>query len=281
MVSMDLFPKDSNSPPHSPNFPDTISLKTVTMINNHIIFDESQHSYIFANKIGHRGSVRVPQRDMGIVVQPVSRFFVLYSITLWNMEHALEKVAIESLIYEVRGQKVMLDRDLARLYGVETKVLNQAVKRNRKRFPEDFMFQMTYDECLRSQIVTLNTKQGHHLKYMPHVFTEQGVAMLSSVLKSDTAIEVNIRIMRTFVSIRHQLSATQHLSIELEAIKAKLELLERNDEDNLEAINDLSEDMRQEIDTIYQAIAALSIKEPNKAEPPLPKIGFKTSQSEI
>ena len=94
----------------------------------------------------------------------------------------LTQISIESLIYEIRGQKVMLDRDLAKLYGVETKALNQAVKRNIKRFPEDFMFQLTYDECLRSQIVTLNTKQGHHLKYLPHVFTEQGVAMLSSVL---------------------------------------------------------------------------------------------------
>ena len=196
------------------------------------------------------------------------------------MENRLEKVAIESLIYEIRGQRVMLDRDLARLYGVETKVLNQAVKRNIKRFPEDFMFQVSHEECLRSQIVTLNMKQGQHLKYMPHVFTEQGVAMLSSILKSETAIEINIRIMRTFVSIRHNLTSTQHLSAELEAIKTKLELLERNDEDNLEAINDLSEDMRQEIDTIYQAIAALSVKEPAHPNTPRPKIGFKTGITE-
>ena len=189
----------------------------------------------------------------------------------------LTQISIESLIYEIRGQKVMLDRDLARLYGVETKVLNQAVKRNIKRFPEDFMFQLTYDECLRSQIVTLNTKQGHHLKYLPHVFTEQGVAMLSSVLKSNTAIEVNIRIMRTFVSLRNYLSGTQAISAELEAIKTKLMLLERNDEDNLEAINDLSEDMRHEIDTIYQAIAALSVKA-NDQEPPRRKIGFKQDE---
>ena len=194
-----------------------------------------------------------------------------------KMENTLEKMAIESLIYEVRGQKVILDRDLAKLYGVETKVLNQAVKRNIKRFPEDFMFLLTYDECLRSQIVTLNTKQGHHLKYMPHAFTEQGIAMLSSVLKSETAIEVNIRIMRTFVAIRNHMTTTQKLSSELETIKAKLEVLKRNDEDNLEAINDLSEDMRQEIDTIYQAIAVLSIKEPVQPEPPKNKIGFKTS----
>ena len=190
-------------------------------------------------------------------------------------ERALNPTAIESLIYEIRGQKVMLDRDLAKMYGVETKVLNQAVKRNMKRFPEDFMFQLTPEECLRSQIVTLNTKQGQHLKYMPHAFTEQGVAMLSSILKSDTAIEINIRIMRTFVAIRNHLYTTQRFTAELEAIKAKLELLERNDEDNLEAINDLSEDMRREIDTIYQAIAALSVKE----QPQRQKIGFKTQNS--
>ena len=186
---------------------------------------------------------------------------------------------IESLIYEIRGHKVMLDRDLAKLYGVETKVLNQAVKRNIKRFPEDFMFQLTIEECLRSQIVTLNTKQGHHLKYMPYVFTEQGVAMLSSVLRSDAAIEINIRIMRAFVAIRTQIYAVQYFNSELEAIKAKLELLERNDEDNLEAINDLSEDMRREIDTIYQAIAALSIKEASGSAP-RPKIGFKTQNNQ-
>ena len=191
----------------------------------------------------------------------------------------LKQTAIESLIYEIRGQKVMLDRDLAKMYGVETKVLNQAVKRNMKRFPEDFMFQLTPEECLRSQIVTLNTKQGQHLKYMPHAFTEQGVAMLSSILKSDTAIEINIRIMRTFVAIRNHLYTTQRFTAELEAIKAKLELLERNDEDNLEAINDLSEDMRREIDTIYQAIAALSVKEPPQKEPQRQKIGFKTQNS--
>ena len=110
---------------------------------------------------------------------------------------------IESLIKVVRGQQIMLDKDLAMLYGVEAKVLNQAVKRNVERFPDDFRFQLTKEECLRSQIVTLNEKQGQHLKYMPYAFTEQGVAMLSSVLRSQTAIEVNIRIMRAFVSMRH------------------------------------------------------------------------------
>ena len=92
---------------------------------------------------------------------------------------------IEPLIKIIRGQQVMLDRDLATLYGVETKRLNEQVKRNIKRFPEDFMFQLTKDECLRSQIATLNEGRGQHLKYMPYVFTENGVDMLSSVLRSD------------------------------------------------------------------------------------------------
>ena len=118
-------------------------------------------------------------------------------------DQSMIPVRIESLIYVIREQQVMLDSDLARLYGVETKVLNQAVKRNIHRFPEDFMFQLTKDECLRSQIVTLNEGRGHHLKYMPHVFTENGVAMLSSVLRSDTAIEVNINIMRAFSAMRN------------------------------------------------------------------------------
>ena len=179
---------------------------------------------------------------------------------------------IESMIYEIRGLKVMLDKDLAKLYGVETKVLNQAVKRNIKRFPEDFMFQLTKEECSRSQFVTLNIKQGENLKYLPHAFTEQGVAMLSSVLKSDTAVEINIRIMRTFIAIRNLSISNTLFSSELASIKARLELLERSDEDNLEAFNDLSEDMRKEIDNIYKAIAALSVKEP---EPPRKKIGFK------
>ncbi|MBD5323212.1 MAG: ORF6N domain-containing protein [Bacteroides sp.] len=120
-----------------------------------------------------------------------------------NCDRSIVPVRIESLIYIIREQQVMLDSDLARLYGVETKVLNQAVKRNIQRFPEDFMFQLTKEECLRSQIVTLNESRGRHLKYMPHVFTENGIAMLSSVLRSDKAIEVNINIMRAFSAMRN------------------------------------------------------------------------------
>lgn len=115
---------------------------------------------------------------------------------------------IQDLIIMIRGRQVMLDRDLAALYGVETKVLNQSVKRNISRFPKDFMFQLTAEEALRSQIVT-SKSQGKRggTRYLPYAFTENGVAMLSSVLHSQTAIEVNIRIMRTFTAMR-QLSIT-------------------------------------------------------------------------
>ena len=126
---------------------------------------------------------------------------------------------IEPLIKVIRGQQVMLDKDLAILYGVEAKVLNQAVKRNVERFPNDFRFQLTKEECLRSQIVTLNEKQGQHLKYMPYAFTEQGVAMLSSVLRSQTAIEVNIQIMRAFVSMRHFMVNNASVFSRLETIE--------------------------------------------------------------
>ncbi|MCL1864426.1 MAG: ORF6N domain-containing protein [Spirochaetes bacterium] len=108
---------------------------------------------------------------------------------------------IQNMIYEIRGQKVMLDSDLARLYGVEIKVMNQAVKRNIGRFPSDFMFQLTEKEWknLRSQIVTFSKDTR---KYKPHAFTEHGILMLSSVLNSDRAININIQVMRIFVQMR-------------------------------------------------------------------------------
>ena len=109
---------------------------------------------------------------------------------------------VQRRIIPVRGIQVMLDRDLAALYGVETRALNQAVRRNIGRFPKDFMFQLSKEDCLRSQIVTLNEGRGKHLKYLPYAFTENGIAMLSSVLRSETAIDVNIRIMRAFTAMR-------------------------------------------------------------------------------
>ncbi len=132
----------------------------------------------------------------------------------------LLSINIESLIYIIRDEQVMLDSDLAKLYGVETKVLNQAVKRNIQRFPTDFMFQLTKDECLRSQIVTSNGGRGGS-RYMPYAFTENGVAMLSSVLRSERAIEVNIRIMRAFTLMRNFIKKHGSLFQRLDRLEMK------------------------------------------------------------
>ncbi len=128
---------------------------------------------------------------------------------------------IEQRIFLIRGKKVMLDRDLAFLYGVETKIFNQAVKRNIKRFPQDFMFQLTREESkfLRSQNVTL--EQGQYSKYFPHAFTEHGILMLSSVLNSDKAIAVNIQIMRTFTKLRELMLVHKDLRIKIEEMESK------------------------------------------------------------
>ena len=129
---------------------------------------------------------------------------------------------IISKIYYVRNKKVMLDRDLAELYGVKTKVLKQAVRRNMKRFPEDFMFELSKEEFenWRSQFVTSNSdKMG--LRHNPMAFTEQGVAMLSSVLNSDRAIQVNIQIMRAFTKLREMLSTHEELRKKIEAMENK------------------------------------------------------------
>ena len=173
----------------------------------------------------------------------------------------------------------MLDFDLAELYQVETRALKQAVRRNIERFEgDDFMFELSEDEYnvlkdrLRSQNVILEIDgRGKYPKYPPFAFTEIGVAMLSSVLRSNAAIQANRAIMRAFVAMRNYITTTTQITSELVEIRAKLTLLERADEDNAEAINDLSEDMRKELDSIYQAIAALSIKPVQTRK----KIGYK------
>ena len=160
---------------------------------------------------------------------------------------------IQNKIYEIRGQRVMLDFDLAPLYQVQTKVLKQAVRRNIERFPADFMFEITIDEynslkdSLRSQIVTSN-KGG--TRYMPFAFTQEGVASLSGVLRSPVAVNVYIEIMRAFVAMRNYLTNQHVISVELSEIRSKLSLLERADEDNAKVINDLSEDMRKECEEL-------------------------------
>jgi phage regulator Rha-like protein len=161
---------------------------------------------------------------------------------------------IERKIYLIRDKKVMLDSDLAKLYDVETKVLNQAVKRNIARFPEDFMFQLNKEEASelsRSQIVTL--KRGQNIKYLPHAFTENGVAMLSSILNSERAIQVNIQIMRTFTKIRKMLASHKDLKQKIEEMEKKYD---------------------SQFKIVFNAIKELM----SPPEKPIRKIGFKTEK---
>jgi hypothetical protein len=141
-------------------------------------------------------------------------------------EHALIPLeVIAGKIFILRGHRVMLDRDLAELYCVETRTLNQAVKRNQDRFPEDFMFQITSEEAkavlsLRSQIVIL--KRGQHLKYLPNVFTEHGVVMLANVLKSAVAVRASIQVVRAFIHLRRLLATNEEFARKIEALERKV-----------------------------------------------------------
>lgn len=165
---------------------------------------------------------------------------------------------IQNKIYKIRGQRVMLDFDLAAMYQVETKILKQAVRRNSQRFPSDFMFELTQEEyndliiSLRSQIVTSN-KGG--IRYMPFAFTEQGVAMLSSVLRSETAIQVNIAVMRAFVAIRQLLTAPP--SDRIGRLETQVQELKEYIEEIFADQNDINEDTRMQLELINQTLAEL------------------------
>lgn len=171
----------------------------------------------------------------------------------------------------------MLDKDLADLYQVTTGNLNKAVKRNIKRFPADFMFQLTKEEweSLKFQIGILKNGRGEHSKYLPFAFTEQGLAMLSGILNSDIAIYVNIAIMRAFVTIRQGLP-TVNSHQELEDLKERIKALEEVSEETLSALNDLSEESRKEFDDIYLALSQLAQKK--KKETQQSTIGYKAIQ---
>jgi phage regulator Rha-like protein len=165
---------------------------------------------------------------------------------------------IHHAILLVRGQKVMLDRDLAALYGVTTFNLNKAVKRNLQRFPADFMFQLTLEEAEASRFQIGILKRGQNIKYLPYAFTEQGVAMLSSVLRSERAIQVNVAIMRAFVGLRQTLAAHKDLAAKLAELERKIE---RHD---------------ASIHTLFEAIRQLMAPPP---EPPKRQIGFQVSEA--
>ena len=145
---------------------------------------------------------------------------------------------IEQVILLLRGQKVIMDRDLATLYGVATKNLNKAVTRNQDRFPADFMFQLTADEVSALRFQTGTLKRGQHFKYLPYAFTEQGVSMLSSVLRSPQAVQVNIAIMRAFVRLRETLSMHRDLAHKLAELECRIE-------GHDEAIHNLFDAIRQ------------------------------------
>ena len=199
----------------------------------------------------------------------------------------MELQVIQSKIYEIRGNKVMLDFDLAKLYGTETSLLKRAVRRNMERFPEDFMFQLTKEEANElyiNGVFQAGTPQYNFSAYAPFAFTEQGVAMLSSVLRSPIAVKVNINIMRAFVSVRQFVLTNESNTKEIEYLKHRIEelehqgvkafaMIEKLGEETLEAINDLSEDNRKEFDDVYLALSQLADKK--KQSKPRNPIGFR------
>lgn len=184
----------------------------------------------------------------------------------------MEQLSLQSKIHTIRNVQVMLDYDLAALYEVSTKQLNLAVKRNSERFPDDFMFQLTLEEwnALRFQFETSNTRGGR--RYAPYAFTEQGLAMLSGILNSPVAIQVNIVIIRTFVAIRQSIMPLGSNS-NMKQIENKIMVLEAVSEETLAALNDLSEDTRKEFDDIYIALSEMADKQ-KQITKPRRKIGY-------
>lgn len=179
---------------------------------------------------------------------------------------------IQSKIYEIRGQRVMLDFDLAQMYGTETAQLKRTIRRNKKRFDgEDFMFEVTRDELSKCQIGTLNKGRGSNIKYLPFAFTELGVAILSSVLNSETAIEINKGIMRAFVAIRQLI--TNPPSCRNEELQQEMKKLRNYMEEIFADQNDINEDTRIQLELINQTLAELQVHQKLSDKPRRP-IGF-------
>ena len=184
---------------------------------------------------------------------------------------------IQDKIYEIRGQRVMLDCDLAELYQVTTGNLNKAVKRNIRRFPPDFMFQLTKDEfiSLKSNLIFQNgISSWGGTRKLPYAFTEQGLAMLSGILHSDIAIDVNILIMRAFVAIRHMAAAlpSPNAIADIAKLRKDFEELKLDIEDILHDQNDINESTRMQLENITLALSELQAKEPKQK--PRRRIGF-------
>ncbi|MDE5976231.1 MAG: ORF6N domain-containing protein [Muribaculaceae bacterium] len=181
---------------------------------------------------------------------------------------------IRSKIYEIRGQRIILDFDLAAMYGVETFQLKRAVRRNIDRFEgDDFMFELTKDELSRCQFGILKSGRGSNFKYAPFAFTELGVAMLSSVLRSETAIEINRGIMRAFVAMRKMVTANP-MALRLSNLEKSFEELKQDLEEIFSDYNDINEDTRAQLDAINTVLADLQSSDSLRKS--RPKIGFKT-----
>ena len=190
-----------------------------------------------------------------------------------NMLNKEDQLAlIQSKIYVIRGQKVMLDFDLAEAYGVETSQLKRQVRRNMGRFEgDDFMIVLTRDELSRCQIGTLNIKRGQNIKYLPFAFTELGVAMLSSVLKSSSAIKVNRDIMRAFVALRH-IAEMPNTDDRLKKLEVEIQNIKDEMNDTLADQNDINESTRMQLDAISTALAELQSE--HRQQPKRKPIGF-------
>lgn len=181
---------------------------------------------------------------------------------------------IQSKIYEIRGQRVMLDRDLAEMYQVTTGNLNKAVKRNIERFPEDFMFQLTKGEFESMRLIFQNgTSNKGGTRKLPYAFTEQGLAMLSGVLTSSIAIQVNIAIMRAFVAVRQMLAAKPIDRVD--RLENQMQELKSYIEEVFTDYNDINDDTRMQLELINQTLAELQVKRKSEEKPRRP-IGFKS-----
>ncbi len=192
---------------------------------------------------------------------------------LENRGHGVDLQVIQSKIYEIRGQRVMLDRDLAMLYDVETRVLNQAVKRHIGRFPEDFMFQMTEAEWKNMTSQFVMTSWGKRPKSaLPLAFTEYGVVMLASVLRSDIAVQTSILITRAFVAMRQLVARPPDSKVEI--LQKDIKDLREYIEDVFADQNDINEDTRMQIELINQALAELQVKNKGEVRKERPRIGF-------
>ena len=191
----------------------------------------------------------------------------------------IEVEQIQQLIHVIRGERMILDRDIAALYGVETKNLKRQVKRNISRFPSDFMVELSRDEynSLRCQNGTIENGRGEHSKYLPFAFTENGVAMLSSVLTSEVAVQINIQIMRAFTMLRKTVSAINETTLRQDKLELEVENLRNYVEDILRDQNDTNEIVGAQMEAINESLAELAVKVDGltqKKQTPRNQIGF-------